>query len=468
MDMDGPADMTVSAETTGQTGTTAVSGIGQRIRRFRLRQNLTQGELAQGAFSVSYVSAVERGQIRPSLGALERLAERLQVTLPELMSSTPDNPLEEEPPAITWRRSGSEEGRETLAGQLREALILSRQGKIDEAISLLQELGERATAQRDVVLVHSYLGNCFLAKGEAEAAVQELQAAMPVAERVGDRELLERVRLDLGTAYFQADRPLQAVECHHACYEAIQRGIMRDPTFRLTVLSSLGTDYWALGEYARATELLEQAATLSAEVLNPQRLGDLYWTLSASYAGQGDTAQARRYALQSIQSFEQAGNVRQASYVHGRLGRAYLQANQLDDADAHLRVALEMARKMDDARGLALAESGLSELALRRQRPDEAETEGQAAVEAAERTGDAQLRAEALMAVGEALDARSKRRDANARLKDALKLLEQAESPRSLADGYARMAALYERRNEPAQALEYLKKAWATAGPRNQ
>ena len=56
--------------------TTPTGRIGQRIRRARLQQNLTQGELAKGQFSVSYVSAVERGQIRPSLGALERLEAR--------------------------------------------------------------------------------------------------------------------------------------------------------------------------------------------------------------------------------------------------------------------------------------------------------------------------------------------------------------------------------------------------------
>src|SRR5215470_12521503 len=62
--------------------------LGQRLRRARLARNLTQGEVAKNLFSVSYVSAVERGQIRPSLGALERLAERLQVPLTDLLGNT--------------------------------------------------------------------------------------------------------------------------------------------------------------------------------------------------------------------------------------------------------------------------------------------------------------------------------------------------------------------------------------------
>src|SRR5262249_61987201 len=59
--------------------------LGQRLRRARLARNLTQGEVAKNQFSVSYVSAVERGQIRPSLGALEKLAERLRVPVADLL-----------------------------------------------------------------------------------------------------------------------------------------------------------------------------------------------------------------------------------------------------------------------------------------------------------------------------------------------------------------------------------------------
>src|SRR5690348_12724122 len=62
--------------------------LGQRLRRARLTRNLTQGEVARNQFSVSYVSAVERGQIRPSLGALEKLAERLQVPITDLLGDT--------------------------------------------------------------------------------------------------------------------------------------------------------------------------------------------------------------------------------------------------------------------------------------------------------------------------------------------------------------------------------------------
>jgi transcriptional regulator with XRE-family HTH domain len=69
---------------TETTEATTTVRLGQRLRQARLARNLTQSEVAASQFSVSYISAVERGQIRPSLGALEKLAQRLQVSVAEL------------------------------------------------------------------------------------------------------------------------------------------------------------------------------------------------------------------------------------------------------------------------------------------------------------------------------------------------------------------------------------------------
>jgi tetratricopeptide (TPR) repeat protein len=442
---------------------TPTSRIGQRIRRARLTRNLTQGELARGEFSVSYVSAVERGQIRPSLGALERLAARLQVPLSELLTETHDAEIDA---AFSLSERGVEgdQSREEISARLREAQILSRQGKSSEAIEILKDVLERATSPRDLAAAHYYLGGSYLAEGQPDQARAELQEAMPIAERIGDRELLERSRNELGNAYFQMNKYLLALECHRACYEAIQRNIMRDPLFKLNVLSSLGNEYWYLGEFDKAIEILREAAELSNEVLNPERLGSIYWMLSASYSAQGDSALSKRYALHSIQSYEEVGNKRQAAYVHSRLGRAYILSGQLEDAEAHLRVAHDMAHKLDDPRVIAEAARSLSELHLRRHQFDEAESEAREAMEAADRQRDAIQRADAMLTMGEALEARGKQKEAEAQMRDALQVLEQSGSPQSMATGYSRMAGFYEQRNEPARALEYMKKAWHTSG----
>ncbi|HBE24250.1 MAG TPA: hypothetical protein DDW33_01005, partial [Ktedonobacter sp.] len=61
--------------------------VGAKIRAERLAQKLTQSQLALPEFSVSYISAIERGQIHPSLRALEILAQRLGLPSAELIPS---------------------------------------------------------------------------------------------------------------------------------------------------------------------------------------------------------------------------------------------------------------------------------------------------------------------------------------------------------------------------------------------
>src|SRR5947207_14568013 len=59
--------------------------VGEKLRAARVAQHYTQSQLAAPDFSVSYISAIERGQIHPSLRALEILAVRLGLTSNQLL-----------------------------------------------------------------------------------------------------------------------------------------------------------------------------------------------------------------------------------------------------------------------------------------------------------------------------------------------------------------------------------------------
>src|SRR5216684_9118833 len=61
--------------------------VGPRLRAARLAKKYTQSQLASPDFSVSYISAIERGQIHPSLRALEILARRLGLSSTQLLPS---------------------------------------------------------------------------------------------------------------------------------------------------------------------------------------------------------------------------------------------------------------------------------------------------------------------------------------------------------------------------------------------
>src|SRR5438874_4073182 len=70
---------------TANVGRAVAARVGTNIREVRTKLGMTQAQLAAPEFSISYISAIERGKIRPSLKALSILAKRLDVPLTFLL-----------------------------------------------------------------------------------------------------------------------------------------------------------------------------------------------------------------------------------------------------------------------------------------------------------------------------------------------------------------------------------------------
>src|SRR5215469_3903882 len=113
---------------TGQT-------VGSNLRAVRLARKLTQSQLAKPDFSVSYVSAIERGQIPPSLRALEIFAQRLGISATDLLSKPTGQTLR----GLSKKDTGKENKQDTEL-QLLEAQLLILQGDSRQATLLLRTL----------------------------------------------------------------------------------------------------------------------------------------------------------------------------------------------------------------------------------------------------------------------------------------------------------------------------------------
>lgn len=63
--------------------------LGERLRTYRRRKNMTQEELAHRAsFSTSFISDVERAEKSPTIESLVRITDALGITLEELFANT--------------------------------------------------------------------------------------------------------------------------------------------------------------------------------------------------------------------------------------------------------------------------------------------------------------------------------------------------------------------------------------------
>jgi transcriptional regulator with XRE-family HTH domain len=60
---------------------------GKYLKALRIKQNLSQVELAyKGNFDRNYIGMLERGERNPSLKNLKRLADALEIPLPEILN----------------------------------------------------------------------------------------------------------------------------------------------------------------------------------------------------------------------------------------------------------------------------------------------------------------------------------------------------------------------------------------------
>ena len=444
---------------------TPAQRLGMRLRQARLRHNMTQSEVAQNQFSVSYISAVERGQIRPSLGALERLSERLQVPLAELLQDRDSATF-----GLTERGRDAGYGsygdrqRDEVETRLREGLLFLQQGQLAEAVTAWQTLLGRTLSLHDQATVRWRLAQGYLALERGEDARREAQEGVGLAERTGDVELREHLREALGAALLRLRKYHLALDHFRACAEAVEQGLIREPVFHLTVLFDLGAVYGDMGDTATALTFLRQARDVAADVTRPQRLGQQYQQLSAAYAHQQDTTRARYYGQRSLGAYESAETLRLTGHLYTRLGRAQAQQGQTAEALATLQAALDLADEQQDRRGAAEAQRSLAALYVGLGQIDQAARAIQQAHAVAAEIADPVEQGETLLVLAQVQEARKTPGEAEQSYDQAIACLSgpegQVVAPQQLGDAYAQFSAFLERRGQSKRALEVLKQAW--------
>jgi len=191
---------------------TPAQRLGNRLRQARLRLNMTQSEVAAAHFSVSYISAVERGQIRPSLGALEVLSERLEVPLEDLLGNAP---IAGAAAGVT-RDQAADRRQEEAESRLSAALALSYQRKYQASIDAIRQIALSHLPTARALEARRLLAFNYIELGRGDDARREALEGITVAERNGDEEARARLRNELGNAYLLTRRNQLALEQYKA------------------------------------------------------------------------------------------------------------------------------------------------------------------------------------------------------------------------------------------------------------
>ncbi len=345
--------------------------IADRVRSARIAANKTQQQLAGDTYSKSYISAVERGKMTPSVQALGVLAERLGLPMSYFLGESEIDLSALAETSATLRSTPERERlarEESLALMLSEAEGLLRQQEPDRALERLgppDTLEELSGSQRvrwyflagwAWLQSRSYNdANTLLEKGLTLAENQRNQA--PLSQKGGITELAERMRCFLGTSHYEQGQPELALEHHRRCLLAINDGLVTDPELRLRIYMALGHDYLLLNRYQDAIAFYEEAVKQASDAENLASEGLIYWHLGLAYKDSGDLSRAKANLNKALVAFELQENIRLAAQLRSLFGQVLVNLERYDEAEANLQQSLGTAQRTGDVstHGNALA-----------------------------------------------------------------------------------------------------------------
>lgn len=138
--------------------------IGNRLRYFRIRHNLSQRELAKRAgVTNSTISLIESNQTNPSVGALKRILDGIPIGLAEFFSFEPERPKQ-----VFYRADELVEiGKGPISFRQVGESMLGR------ALQILKERYEPGADTGKVLLVHDGEEGGIVLSGRLEVTVDD-------------------------------------------------------------------------------------------------------------------------------------------------------------------------------------------------------------------------------------------------------------------------------------------------------
>ncbi|HVB75891.1 MAG TPA: helix-turn-helix transcriptional regulator [Ktedonobacteraceae bacterium] len=446
-----------SIETTN-VGKAVAARVGSNIREVRTKLQLTQAQLASPEFSISYISAIERGKIRPSLKALSILGKRLDVPLTFLLEGSPGGAAEARAVGYSPADSGPDQ---RVDVELLQAHVLIQQREFARANELLTPIQPDRITVDQAYQLFLLRGQVHLGVNEYQEAVVDLRAAVSQGENMGDIENAERARNLLGKAYFSLYNYTLALENHMRCASVLENQLINDPIFALDVFSNLANDFFRHGDLERAVAYYHRAlATLEGMKRDSKSFAEMYMEISQRYKNAGKINVARDYVMRSLAIYEMRDEQRTVGLTHQRLGKAFEKQNDLDGAEREYREAISIEEELEDDVTASICHTSLAELLVKRGKTAAAEQEAQAALSSARRSGDAQTQGQALIALAQLRHNAKDYKDADELFSQALDLLDESSAHELAGVAYSRYANLLEQRGEVQRSLTAFKKAY--------
>ena len=428
--------------------------VGEKLRAARIAQHYTQSQLAAPDFSVSYISAIERGQIHPSLRALEILASRLGLTPTELFPSHPQQEEHLRSPANLARQDEDE-----IELTLLQAYLLIMHDNLAEAIAKFDTLATKAL-KLPLRLQQCYLqGLIYFTTDQLEQSEYTLSEAAQIATDLHANYFLLHILNHLAMTYAAMRNYAQASQVYQRCITLIEGNEKVDPFCSIQVYTAAGQHYMFLESFDQALAAFNKALLIAGEHSASYYVQAVYAHLCQYYITVKDDQLAILYAYKSIQAHYQHMMKQLKMKLHHYLGHALMRKDP-QAAQDYIAATLQKPDIFKYRQAQASLITRKAEWHLAQEELDEAEFNARQAHELVQTCGDTIVDAEALIMLGHIEYAQGRYEEGSQQLIAGLGILERLQSYEELADASVRYAQLLEKIGKEHEAFIYFRHAF--------
>jgi tetratricopeptide (TPR) repeat protein len=428
--------------------------VGANLRAARLAKRYTQSKLAGPDFSVSYISAIERGQIFPSLRALEILAGRLGLTSTDLFPPSEQNGAQA--PLTTSKSSLREQ---LVELELVEAQVAIRAGLYAQALEQLRELAEQNLSSRQHMRLKYLLGWAYAQALRLQESEDALLEAWQLARNTNN-VLSAQILNVLGGIYASIRNYSQAIQTHSETLAQVESTQPQDPFLLAQVYSHMGQHYSYLDRWNDAIDMFRRALAISEELRTTQHLQEVYARLSQDYARTEEYHLAALNAYKLLEVSSQQSSLSLLGEIYHYLGRAMLKREK-EEAYSYLQATLQEESVQQNTLALASLTTSMAEWFLANNDVGEAEKYAQQAYSLVRDTGSSLIAATTLLALGRIAYIQKDYATGDGHFEAGLQMLQAVGASEEFFDQAGAYARMLEDRGEFTKALYYFKQAYA-------
>ncbi len=259
---------------------------------------------------------------------------------------------------------------EAFRGQARLLIHRNRTAESREPLSQALQLAEESGSKRLAAGVLVDLARAYRYSGDIPKAYFTADKARALAQEAGDEAVLAEALAHVASTLVIQGETERAEQAYREAEPAYRR--LNDMEGLANLPMNMGVSRCLAGDDPGGLELLERALA-EARGVGSARITAYALANAAEVLGrQADTAKATDYATQALRLFERLGERGMLAQTH--LAFAFIEkgAGRPDAAEAHARMAAEVAEEMSLLSVLAQAQLTLGKIAEEGHRPAEA------------------------------------------------------------------------------------------------